>query len=76
VPTEWLLEFFIPFALLEKYVGPFGHVYNQEWRANFQKCADDTSHPHWASWAPIDELNFHLPHCFGTIRFDDKQGRF
>ncbi|MBM4464175.1 MAG: hypothetical protein FJ014_01170 [Chloroflexi bacterium] len=76
VPTEWLLEFFIPFALLEKYVGPVGHVCDQEWRANLYKCADDTSHPHWASWAPIDELNFHLPRCFGAIRFDDRRGRF
>lgn len=71
VPTEWVLEFFIPFALLEKYVGPVSPVRGQEWRANFYKCADETSHPHWASWAPIDELNFHLPHCFGTLRFDE-----
>jgi hypothetical protein len=76
VPTEWLLEFFIPFALLEKYVGVIGHVHNQEWRANFYKCADDTSHPHWASWSPVDELNFHLPDCFGAIRFDDKPEEF
>jgi hypothetical protein len=71
-PTEWRLEFYIPFALLEKYVGSIGNVHNQAWRANFHKCADDTSHPHWASWAPVAELNFHLPQCFGTIRFDDK----
>ena len=70
VPTEWLLEFFVPFAVLEKYVGPVGNVTNQEWRANLYKCGDETSHPHWASWAPVDEFNFHLPHCFGTIRFE------
>jgi hypothetical protein len=70
--TEWRLEFFIPFALLEKYAGAIGSVQNQEWRANFYKCADETSHPHWASWAPVDELNFHLPRCFGTIRFDEE----
>lgn len=75
-PTEWRLEFFIPFALLEKYVGDVGHVRSQEWRANFYKCADDTSHPHWASWSPVDELNFHLPNCFGTIRFDGKEMEF
>lgn len=73
VPTEWILEFFIPFALLEKYVGPLGRVCGQQWRANFYKCADETSHPHWASWAPIDELNFHLPRCFGTIRFEEQR---
>ncbi|MEW6117215.1 MAG: carbohydrate-binding family 9-like protein, partial [Nitrospirota bacterium] len=42
----------------------------REWRANFYKCGDATSHPHWASWAPVEALNFHLPHCFGTICFE------
>jgi len=68
--TEWVLEFFVPFALLEKYTGPLGVVAAQQWRANFFKCADETSHPHWASWSPLDELNFHLPRCFGTIVFE------
>lgn len=71
-PTEWRLEFFIPFALLEKYVGTIDNMRNQVWRANFYKCADETSHPHWASWVPVDELNFHLPRCFGTIRFGER----
>lgn len=70
-PTEWRLEFRMPFALLERYVGPLGCVSGQEWRANLYKCADGTSHPHWASWAPVDELNFHLPRCFGILRFGD-----
>jgi hypothetical protein len=47
-PTEWCVEFFVPFVLLEKYVGALGDVYDQEWRVNLYKCADDTSHPHWA----------------------------
>jgi hypothetical protein len=70
VPTEWLLEFFIPFGLLEKYVGSIGPVQNQVWRANLYKCADGTSHPHWASWSPVTEFNFHLPQCFGRVRFE------
>jgi hypothetical protein len=70
-PTEWRLEFSIPFSVLEKWVGPVGRVGGQEWRANLYKCGDETSHPHWASWAPVDELNFHLPRCFGTIQFEE-----
>lgn len=70
-PTEWYLEFSIPFPVLEKWVGPLGPVGGQEWRANLYKCGDETSHPHWASWAPLDSLNFHLPHCFGTIHFEE-----
>ena len=42
----------------------------QEWRANLYKCGDETSHPHWAAWSPVDALNFHLPRCFGTLRFE------
>jgi len=69
-PTVWLLEFFIPLWMIEKYAGSLGRLTGSEWRANLYKCADDTSHPHWASWAPITSKNFHLPECFGRIRFE------
>lgn len=46
-----------------------GYLAGQIWRGNFYKCADESSHPHWASWSPVDEFNFHRPNCFGTIRF-------
>jgi hypothetical protein len=69
-PLEWELSFVVPTALLESYVGPIGPLSGQTWRANLYKCGDRTSHPHWASWAPVDALNFHLPHCFGWLRFE------
>jgi hypothetical protein len=69
-PVTWLLEFFIPFCLFEQYIGSIGNVAGQSWRANFYKCGDETSHPHWASWTPLPEKNFHLPNCFGEIRFE------
>ena len=68
--VDWELAFFIPSAVLEAHVGPLGPLAGQEWRANLYKCADRTSHPHWAAWSPVDALNFHLPHCFGRLRFD------
>jgi len=68
--TLWTLKYSVPFALFEKYVGPLGPLPGQVWRGNFYKCADKTSHPHWASWAPIDAFNFHLPRCFGELRFE------
>jgi hypothetical protein len=68
-PVTWQLAFFVPTALLEKYVGPIGPLGGQVWRGNLYKCGDRTSHPHWAAWSPVDELNFHLPRCFGTLRF-------
>ncbi|MCC6345753.1 MAG: carbohydrate-binding family 9-like protein [Nitrospirales bacterium] len=67
--VSWTLEFFIPFSLLEKYTGPAGEMPGARWSANFYKCGDDTSRPHWASWTPLDSLNFHLPHCFGILLF-------
>jgi len=69
-PTEWLVECCVPVPVLEQYVGAIGPLSGQEWRANFYKCGDLTSHPHWASWAPIGtELNFHAPEFFAPIRF-------
>ena len=68
-PVVWTLGFFIPFALFEHYLGPLGAITGQAWRGNFFKCADDTSHPHWATWSPVDQFNFHRPNCFGSITF-------
>lgn len=68
-PVEWTVEYRIPWRVLETYVGPLGDPAGQVWRGNLYKCASDTSHPHWASWAPLTEaLNFHLPECFAPLR--------
>jgi hypothetical protein len=68
-PIIWHLAFFIPFSLLETYAGSLPRGPGTTWRANFYKCGDETSHPHWASWSPVDGVNFHLPRCFGRIGF-------
>lgn len=69
VPTTWTLRFRIPLELMENYTGPLGQLSGQTWRGNFFKCAEEVSHPHWASWSPVDEFNFHRPQCFGELRF-------
>ena len=68
-PMIWYLEFSIPFAVLEKYAGPISAVAGQIWRANFYKCGNETSHPHWLSWSPLRKRNFHDPASFGRIEF-------
>ncbi len=69
-PLEWRVEYAIPFSLFEHYVGPLGEVAGQAWRGNFYKCAENNSHPHWGSWAPVGrELNFHVPERFAPLRF-------
>lgn len=65
--TTWGIGYRIPVAIFETYAGPIGTLSGQTWRANFYKCGDETSHPHWGTWAPITALNFHLPDCFGEL---------
>ncbi len=69
---DWQLCYKLPIAVLEHYSGEIGELSGQSWTGNFFKCADNSSHPHWASWSPIGEsLNFHQPLHFGQIEFRD-----
>ena len=40
--------------------------------ANFYKCGDETSDPHFVSWNPIETENpdYHCPQFFGEIEFE------
>ena len=70
-PTEWRIEYFIPFSVFEHYLGPFGNLAGQKWQGNFYKCAENNSHPHWGAWSPVgEELNFHQPDKFGNITLE------
>lgn len=71
-PLDWRLAMRLPFASLEPYVG--AEVAHPKpgtvWRANFYKCGDHTSHPHWGAWSSIGpELSFHQPARFGRLVF-------
>jgi len=68
--TTWFNEIHIPLAMLEGHVGPLGDPAGQVWRANLYKCGDDTSHPHWGTWAPIEGESFHVPQYFAELRFE------
>lgn len=65
----WTLAFRLPLKLLLSCTGAPPPVEGTSWRANFYKCGDQTSHPHWGAWSPVNKLNFHLPDCFGTLVF-------
>lgn len=71
-PTTWTLEYRIPFDILEKRTKLEPPAPGVKWRANFYKCADQSSHPHWLTWSPVTnpEPDFHLPKFFGTIEFE------
>jgi hypothetical protein len=71
-PLEWCVEYSIPLSVLKKYMKVDQPGPGVTWRANFYKCADNTSHPHWLTWAPVDypKPKFHLPEYFGRIEFE------
>ena len=69
-PVNWSLTARIPLLVMEEHVGRLSPLQGSVWRGNFYKCADQSSHPHWASWLPVGEpLNFHKPSHFGIVRF-------
>lgn len=65
---EWSLVVGIPFEM----VGLDGENLPKSINANFYKCADATSTPHYLSWNPIpvEQPNFHLPEFFGVLNFE------
>lgn len=67
----WTLGFFLPFALMAAYtpVPARDELPRVPWTCGFFNCADKSSHPHWLSWRPHPRLCFHLPECFGVLRF-------
>ena len=71
-PTLWTVKYALPIAMLKEYTHVTEPGPGVVWKANFYKCADKTSHPHWLTWNPVDRPrpNFHLPQYFGTIVFE------
>ncbi|MBX3436893.1 MAG: carbohydrate-binding family 9-like protein [Planctomycetaceae bacterium] len=72
-PTVWTVAYRLPIRMFQAYFpgeirmpGP-----GVTWRANLYKCADDSSHPHWLTWSPVDfeRPDFHRPQSFGTLEF-------
>lgn len=67
VNPHWTLEYTLPYPLIAEIYGrePMKNVI----KANFYKCGDLQSHPHWGSWRPIDTPapDFHRPEFFGEI---------
>ncbi len=68
--SDWSLYAEIPkeaigFSLDEKLSG-------QTIGANFYKCGDETSEPHFISWNPIgtQKPDFHVPEYFGELTFE------
>ncbi len=71
-PITWTIEYRFPLDILRKYmpeaVMPAPGV---TWQANFFKCGDKTSRPHWLTWSYVErpKPDFHVPECFGALEF-------
>jgi len=72
-PTVWTVEYALPWRMLQRYAPVNAPAPGVGWRANFYKCADQTSHPHWLTWSkiPLPNPDFHQPAYFGTLMFAD-----
>lgn len=71
-PTVWMVEYRLPLDILRNYQPALSApAPGVVWRANFYKCGDETSHPHWLTWAPVDHPrpDFHRPESFGRLEF-------
>ncbi len=70
-PLTWTLEIALPFEILTPYAPFEKPAPGVIWRANFYKCADESSHPHWLMWSPVitETPDFHRPDYFGRIEF-------
>ena len=66
----WAVAYSLPYALIGECFGrpfePRGAL-----AGNFY-CCDETIHPHFGSWSPIDAPapDFHRPECFGKLVFE------
>ncbi|MBN2010784.1 carbohydrate-binding family 9-like protein [candidate division KSB1 bacterium] len=70
-PSEWSIEYKLPFKILTKYTKFPYPMKGDNWLANFYKCAENNSHPHWLSWARIKnpQPDFHLIQYMKTLSF-------
>ena len=70
----WAVAYTVPFVWLERLFGrPVDRT--APFRGNFY-CCDETIHPHFGSWSPIDapKPNFHRPECFGRLVLGARAG--
>ena len=63
---EWSVTAGIPWRLMGYEACP------EIIRANFYKCADGSSRPHYLCWSPIEtpEPDFHRPEYFGELKIE------
>ena len=71
-PVTWTVEYRLPLAVVAKHAAVTAPQAGAVPRANFCKCADGTSQPHWLTWSPVGggQPHFHQPGYFGRLVFE------
>lgn len=67
--VDWTLTIAIPFEVFFHH--EISSLKGKTFRANFQKCGDNLSMPHFITWNPIHTPgpDFHRPEYFGLLKF-------
>ena len=70
-PVSWTVEYRLPIDVLKTYCTVVPPAPGVVWKGNFYKIADESSHPHYLTWAPVGRPapDFHQPRFFGTLEF-------
>jgi hypothetical protein len=68
-PVEWTITLAIPFTTFFRH--KVEYIKGMSFRANFYKCGDKLSVPHYLTWSPVKTPNpdYHRPEYFGTLKF-------
>jgi len=68
-PQNWTLTLALPVDVFLRH--KIDKTGGRQFRANFYKCGEKLSHPHYLTWNPVlsPEPDFHRPGDFGIIRF-------
>lgn len=68
-PAQWQMVMVIPVSAFFRH--HLTDISGTTIKANFYKCGDKLSRPHYLSWNPIDlpRPNFHCPEFFGEVEF-------
>lgn len=69
---SWELTYEIPHIFVQQFFPEYAPAPGYSMRANFYKCADCTSTPHWLMWNPVPptpSCSFHQPDKFGILHF-------
>jgi len=66
---EWTLTIAIPLELFFRH--RVNNLEGKEFRANFYKCGDRLSRPHYITWNPVgtEKPDYHQPGYFGLLKF-------